>query len=206
MIEASDVATNTSSPDRSSGVNTPHADAIVRAPSTRRPAVAGLSAALLGASLGRARAQEATPAALPTAMSEWVAGWQSLDADRIAAIYTDAAVHEVVATGETIEGRAAIRDNVAAIMEAIPDATLAVNGAFAAGDFGAIDWTFMGHYSVQMPGFPPPAGQALAFRAATIFEMTGDQVIRTSEFYDLYGLLVQLGALPAPGGPATPAG
>src|SRR5215204_4808461 len=64
-----------------------------------------------------------------------------------------------------------------------------------ASDAGAIDWTFIGHYSRQLPGFPPPAEQTLSFRATTLFELENDLVLRTTEFYDLYGLFVQLGLL-----------
>jgi hypothetical protein len=40
------------------------------------------------------------------------------------------------------------------------------------------------------------------FRAATIFHLAEGTVVRTSEFYDLSGLLVQVGVLPPPGGGA----
>jgi steroid delta-isomerase-like uncharacterized protein len=176
------------------------------APITRRHALASIvaSGALIASSKPRASAQEATPSALPVGISEWIAGWQSLDADRIAAIYVEDAVHEVVATGETFPGREAIRANIAALMTAIPDANLTVNQAFAVADAGVVDWSYTGHYTSQLPGFPPPGGQVIAFRATTIFQIHGDMVARTTEFYDLYGLFVQLGVLPPPGGEMTP--
>ncbi|MEA2531280.1 MAG: hypothetical protein QOG89_2924 [Thermomicrobiales bacterium] len=173
---------------------------------TRRAALAHLAGGGLGVAIAvrGTAAQEATPTPLPAALEEWIAGWQTLDPGRIAAIYAEDGVHEVVATGEVIEGRSAIRDNIAALMTAIPDATLGVNRAFATGDAGAIDWTFTGHYTSQLPGFPPPAGQALTFRAVILFELASGQIVRSTEFYDLYGLLVQIGAVPMPGGEATP--
>jgi hypothetical protein len=63
-----------------------------------------------------------------------------------------------------------------------------------ASDAEAIDWTFIGHYSRQLPGFPP-AEQTLSFRATTLFELEDDLVVRTTKFYDLYDLFVQLGLL-----------
>jgi steroid delta-isomerase-like uncharacterized protein len=171
---------------------------------SRRAVAVGLGVAFV--SQGVAVAQEATPAALPPPLSEWIAGWQALDPDRVAVMYAKDAIHEVVATGETFSGREVIRANIAALMTAVPDATLTVNQAFATGDVGTIDWTFTGHYSEQLPGFPPPTGQALAFRAATLFELEDGLAVRTTEFYDLYGLFAQLGLLPPPGGEtaATP--
>ena len=165
---------------------------------TRRSVVAGLGLAL--AVQGVTDAQVATPTALPAALAEWTAGWQSLDPDRVAEIYAEDGMHEVVATGETFSGRDAIRANLGALMTAVPDAAVTVNRAFATSDAGAIDWTFTGHYSNQLPGFPPPAGQALSIRATTLFELEDGVVVRTTEFYDLYALFVQLGLLPPPGG------
>jgi|SRR5579884_133361 len=181
---------------------TPHAN---RSLLTRRAGLALLGAGGLGVlAAGTAAAQAATPGALPPALAEWIAGWQALDADRVAAYAADG-VHIVVATGQTFAGRAAIRANVAALMRAFPDATLGVDLAFAAGDRGAVAWRFAGHYTHPYPGFPSPSRQALAFRAAILFRLAGGQVVRADEYYDLYGLFVQLGLLPAPGGAATPA-
>jgi steroid delta-isomerase-like uncharacterized protein len=172
---------------------------------SRRAVIAGLGWAMTAQSA--AVAQIATPEALPPALTEWIAGWQAHDPDRVAAIYAEEAVHEVVATGEIFTGPDAIHANIAALMTAVPDAALTVNQAFTTSDAGAIDWTFTGHYSRQLPGFPPPTGQALSLRATTLFELRDDSVIRTTEFYDLYGFFLQLGLL-RPGGaaPATPGG
>jgi steroid delta-isomerase-like uncharacterized protein len=144
-----------------------------------------------------------TPDALPHALAEWIAGWQDHDADRSAAVYAQDAVHEIVATGQTLEGPEAMRANIDALMAAIPDGTLTVNQALAAGDVGVIDWSFAGHYTNPHPLFPAPSGQALTVRAAILFELADGLVVRSSEFYDVYGLLVQLGVLPPLQGAAS---
>jgi hypothetical protein len=69
------------------------------------------------------------------------------------------------------------------------------NRAFATSGAGAIDWTRTGQLSRQLPGFPPPAEKALSFRMTTLFEPRDDLAVRTTEFYDLYRLFVQLGLL-----------
>ena len=114
----------------------------------------------------------------------------------------------MVASGETLSGRDAIHANIATLMSAVSDAALSVNRAFATSDAGAIDWTFICHYSRQRPGFPPAVEQAFSFRATTLFELEDDLVVRTTEFYDLYGLFVQLGLLAsaAESANATPSG
>lgn len=70
----------------------------------------------------------------------------------------------------------------------------------APGDRIASGVHYAGHYTTPYSGFPPPGGQGLSFRAATLFDLADGLVVRTSEFYDLYGLLVQMGLLPPPGG------
>jgi steroid delta-isomerase-like uncharacterized protein len=173
-------------------------------PITRRVAAGAIAMSGLGLvwSPRLGHAQEATPTALPHALNEWIAGWQALDADRIAAVYHEDAVHLLVALDQTLTGREAIRANIVALMEAVPDATLAVNQAFGVGDAAAVDWSYAGHYTNPFPGFPPPAGQALAFRASTLFQLADGLVTQSTEFFDFYGLAVQLGLLPPPGGEA----
>lgn len=172
---------------------------------SRRTALVTLGAGGLGLTLAaRTAAQEATPTPLPPAMTEWIAGWQAHDPNRVVGAYTEDAVHEVVATGAILGGRTALHDNVAALVAAFPDAALTVNGAFATNEAGAIDWTFTGTYTAPYPGFPPPTGQAIALRAVLLVELTGGLIARASEFYDLFGLLVQLGVLPVVGVEGAP--
>ena len=63
-----------------------------------------------------------------------------------------------------------------------------------------------GTYTGQFPGLPPGAGQVIRFEGASILELDGDRIRADREYWDSYGLLVAVGALPAPGAEATPAG
>jgi steroid delta-isomerase-like uncharacterized protein len=138
--------------------------------------------------------------ALPHALAEWIAGWQDCDPDRVEAVYAEHAVHEIVATGQTLKGPKAMRANMAAFVAATPDGTLTVNQALAAGDVGAIDWSYAGHYTNPASLFPPASGLADSVRAAILFQLAEGVVVGSSGFYDLYGLLVQLGVVPLPRG------
>ncbi len=169
---------------------------------------AGAAGALLGAGARtRASAQPASPAT-PPAVAEWVAGWEALDAGRNVAPYAEDGVLVAVPTGETVRGREAIRANIEALFAAFSDATARMPSVLVAGDRAAAEWTFEGRYTGQIPGLPPGTGQPVSFRGVSVLELAGGAIRRNTRYFDLFGLLVQTGAIPpaaAPGGtPATP--
>ena len=55
-----------------------------------------------------------------------------------------------------------------------------------------------------IPGLPPGSGQTVTLRGAVIFELADGMITRESHYYDVYVLLVQIGALPAPEMEGTP--
>lgn len=145
-------------------------------------------------------AEDATPAALPTPLAGWVAGWeaQPLRAEPIAAAYVADAVYEEVATGVVRAGQPEILAYLTDFFAAFADARAVVETVFAAGDRGAATWTFTGRYTGQLPGFPPGTGQPVTFRGASILDLSGGSIARETQYFDIYGLLVQLGILPNP--------
>ena len=170
---------------------------------------AGAAGAVLAAGARtRAGAQPASPAAPPPALAEWVAGWEALDAGRNVASYAEDGVLVAVPTGETVRGREAIRANIEALFAAFSDATARMPSVLVAGDRAAAEWTFEGRYTGQIPGLPPGTGQPVAFRCVSVLELAGGAIQRNTRYFDLFGLLVQTGAIPpavaAAGTPATP--
>jgi steroid delta-isomerase-like uncharacterized protein len=154
----------------------------------------------------RAAAQEATPpvaADLPPVLQEFIAAQEAKDLDRLLALHAEDAVVEEVPTGVVYEGRDAIRGYFEAFYAAFPDATLHYTNAFATDTWAAAEWTFSGIYTGQFPDLPPGEGQPLTIRGVDIIALAGDRVRGGRIYYDLYGFLVQLGALPAPGTPAA---
>jgi steroid delta-isomerase-like uncharacterized protein len=153
-------------------------------------------------------AQEASPVASPAAHSplivEWLAAFNAGDPDRLLALYTDDAVFEEVAIGLVARGPAQIRAHLERLFTAVPDIAYDVTSSVVSGDRVAIEWVVTGTYSADFPGLPPAADQSFSFRGASVFEMTGGKIRHYTEYWDAYGFLVQLGALPAPS--AAPAG
>jgi steroid delta-isomerase-like uncharacterized protein len=168
-----------------------------------------LTAALL---TGAVVAQEASPAAsstvIPAPLAGWVAAWeaQSLEAAPIAAAYTEDAVYEEVATAVSLRSREEIETYLTGFFAAFSDARADVETAFATEDQAAATWSFTGRYTNQLPGFPPPAGQAVMFRGASILELREGMIERETQYWDVYGILAQLGAVPdaASAAPGTP--
>jgi len=170
--------------------------------------IGGGAAALLVAGMQTdVDAQAALPEALPAAVAEWVAGWETLDAERHVAPYAEDAILVAVPLGETVRGRGAIEANIAGLFTAFSDATARMPSVLVAGDRAAIEWTFEGHYTGQLPGLPPGTGQPVSLRGASIIELAGGSIHRTTRYFDLFGLLVQTGAVPpaaAPSGTTAP--
>ena len=167
---------------------------------------AGLSLALATRS-GAVFARQSTPSAegeLPPAMASLISALEATDPDRLAASYAPDGVLEEVGFGQTFTGQEAIRNNEAAFLAGFSNAAIDVTNAFAEGDQGAFEATFTGDYTGQLPGMPPGAGQPVTFRLGGILQIGSEGIIHNNQYFDAYGLLVQLGALPAPGGAATP--
>src|SRR5687767_9481925 len=147
----------------------------------------------------------ATPAALPPLLAEWEAAMATHDPDRILALYTNDAVWEEVPLNLVARGPEEIRAHLERLFAATPDIAYDVTAGFVAGDRAAAEWAITGTLTGDFPGLPPGAGQSFAVRGVSVYELSGGKIARYTEYWDAYAFLVQLGALPAPGGPATPA-
>jgi steroid delta-isomerase-like uncharacterized protein len=160
-------------------------------------------AAVLVASPGSVVAQEASPAAspaaLPSPLAEWLAAFNSGDADRLLALFTDVGLWEEPAIGLAARGPDEIRAHLDRLFTAAPDIGYAVTSSIVSGDRAVVEWVVTGTYQADFPGLPPAAGQPFSFRGASVFEMTDGKIQRYTEYWDAYAFLVQLGALPAPG-------
>jgi steroid delta-isomerase-like uncharacterized protein len=155
-----------------------------------------------------AGAHTASSEALPPAVAEWVAGWETLDAARMAATFTEDGVLEAVPLNAVVRGHAAIEANLEELFAAFSEATARMPVVFAAGDHAAAEWTFEGSYNGQLTGMSPGRGQHVAFRGVSVLELTNGAIQRNTRYFDLFGLLLQTGAIlpeaiPGPG--ATPA-
>jgi len=173
---------------------------IPRRAALRQLGFGGLAAAgmVVGSARAPVAAQETTPAAIPPLLEEWAAAWSAEDLDRLLALYTDDAVFEDVAAGVIVRGKREIGAVFATSLEAFSGIQQTLLAGFLAGDRATAEAQFAGEQTGDLPG-SAASGRAVSYRFAAVFELAGERFRRESDYLDLYGLLVQLGALPSPG-------
>jgi steroid delta-isomerase-like uncharacterized protein len=147
-------------------------------------------------------ATAATPSALPTVLTEWEAAMATHDPDHILALYTTDAVWEEVPLGLVATGQPEIREHLEQLFAATPDITYDVTGGFATANEAVAEWTISGTLTGDFPGLPPGVGQPYTVRGLSVFQVEDGQIARYTEYWDAYGFLIQLGALPPPATPA----
>lgn len=138
-------------------------------------------------------AQDAPPEpaaiAVPAVFQRWFATYEAEDAAGFAALYTPDGVYEDVASASAAEGTAAIQETAEAYFANQDDYSF-VPVSFIQGD----DWAAM---EFLLSATDVASGIRITdVRVATIFELDGDRIRRSSDYYDLYGVLGQLGLLP----------
>jgi steroid delta-isomerase-like uncharacterized protein len=85
----------------------------------------------------------------------------------------------------------------AALQSAIPNIHVQVDQLLADGDFAVKRWTATGVQSGELAGIPP-SGRAVRFSGVSTYRFHDGRIAESWYIYDLFGLLQQLGAIPAP--------
>lgn len=83
-----------------------------------------------------------------------------------------------------------------ALQAGIPDIRVAVDDLMADGDLAVKRWTATGIQSGELAGIPP-TGKPVRFSGVSIYRFRDGRIAESWYVYDLFGLLQQLGALPA---------
>lgn len=82
--------------------------------------------------------------------------------------------------------------------QGFPDFDITSEEVVAEGDKVAKRWVFRGTHTGEFSGIPP-TGKRVTMRGITLYRLAGGKVSEMYWNYDLFGLLQQLGAIPAPG-------
>ena len=143
-------------------------------------------------------AQPATPAASPVAVSPlvqaWMTAYSSQDSDAFAALYTPDGIYEDVPSGQAAQGHEAIAELATGYFESQADFVFEPL-AFFQGD----GWALL---EVNTSAADAESGQRVTgVRIATVFELDDGRIRRSSDYYDVAGVLDQLGLLPEEGVP-----
>ena len=78
-----------------------------------------------------------------------------------------------------------------------PDFDIIVEDIVAEGDKVVKRFVFQGTHSGEFAGIPP-TGKRVTMRGITLYRLTGGKVSEIYWNYDVFGLMQQLGAIPAP--------
>jgi steroid delta-isomerase-like uncharacterized protein len=103
---------------------------------------------------------------------------------------------------EVLRGPEAFKAFLAGFREAFPDIRGTVEDVVAAGDKVAVRLTWRGTHRGTFQGIAP-TGKAFTVRGSAIYRLEGGRIAAAWAEFDTLSLLQQLGALPAPGQPAT---
>jgi steroid delta-isomerase-like uncharacterized protein len=151
---------------------------------------------------GVVRAQAATPTAerVPPIVQAWIDAWNADDpVTNLAALYTADAVYEDVPTGlSTVTMGTDVAGFVRAFVQEISDLAIQLRSGFGRDDHAAAEWDFRFRYTGQLPGLPPGTGQPILWHGATIFDLVGERIQRSADYYDNTGLLAAVGLLGMP--------
>lgn len=115
--------------------------------------------------------------------------------------YLDVHHPDVVAHGIAPEpvGFDGVREMYASIWAGMPDATITIDDFLIDMDRLALRFTIAGTQTGPLFGVPP-TGRVIRLEGQTIATVRSGKIIERRTTTDLLGVLVQLGAIPAPGG------
>jgi len=86
--------------------------------------------------------------------------------------------------------------------QGFPDFDIRAEDYIAEGDKVVKRFVFRGTHTGEFAGVPP-TGKTVTMRGITLYRLAGGKVNEIYWNYDVFGLLQQLGAIPAPGQPAV---
>jgi steroid delta-isomerase-like uncharacterized protein len=132
------------------------------------------------------------------AMNDYVAAWNSHDAERILSFCTDDVVFEQVAMGKVNKGKQEAKDFISSTFTSFPDFKIELKSGFNAGDWGAAEWVMSGTFAQSsIPGMPA-TGKKFSVRGASIIEFRQGKISREAMYWNLASFLQQVGLMPAP--------
>src|SRR5713101_10085104 len=119
------------------------------------------------------------------------AAWNSHDADKVVAFYTEDVVYEDVAYGVVNHGAPELRKFAAGFFEAVPDLRLELISSAIREGHGIAEWILSGTDKRLYN-----TGKKFSVRGVSVFEMRGGKCSSNKDFYDLATIMRQVGVLP----------
>jgi steroid delta-isomerase-like uncharacterized protein len=131
---------------------------------------------------------------------EQVEAFNADDWDRFRATLSTDSVYDERATQRRLEGQDAIIDANRGWKEAFPDAHGTVERALADNGTVTLEITWEGTQTgpLHMPtGDIPPSSRHVVVKAVEVFDFENDKIRESHHYFDMMGLLQQVGAVPS---------
>lgn len=166
----------------------------------------GLAAALVAGGVWRATEAQstlstATTTIVPPIVQSWIAAWNSTNvAANLQALYTADGIYEDVPTDRRSQP-GAIQNFLAAFVRGLSGIQLQLRDAFGTANWATAEFVFS---AVNEGTYAGLTGKRFSVRYATVFQLRGPEIARSSDYYNLGTILAQLAPPPPPPTVATP--
>ena len=141
-------------------------------------------------------AQKAEAHNIPNVIQDWIIGQQSNPAV-LANLYTIDGIFEDVPNGFRIQGPSNILCFAQGVQNIFGNIKIEVLDIFATRKFAVVEYYFSATNNGFIP-VPETLGKSFRVRTLTFFELKGNKIERSSDYYDSAAILVQLGLIPPP--------
>jgi len=143
---------------------------------------------------GGSAARSADSQALERVLDQWAVSWSSGDVDKLLPLFTDDVRYEDVTFGAVNQGKNALRDFAATTFGAFADLKFELESRLVAADgrSGAMEWTWRGRQTKDLPGLPA-TNKTFEVRGATVVDFTDGKISRNSDYWDLATYMKQVG-------------
>jgi steroid delta-isomerase-like uncharacterized protein len=123
--------------------------------------------------------------------------WNRGEVDGADEHFADGVVVHDVPQAADYEGRDAFKQWVQEIRTAFPDFEVDVEGVVVGDDAIVARWVARGTNEGELSAFGmPPTGESVEWSGVTVYEMEGEEIVEAWWYYDMLGLLTQLGTIP----------
>jgi steroid delta-isomerase-like uncharacterized protein len=123
--------------------------------------------------------------------------WNDGDVDAAGEFFAEDVVVHDGPQGTDYEGLDAFEQWVREIRTAFPDFEVETTSVIVGDGRVASEWVASGTHEGEMADLAiPPTNERVTWKGVTVYEMDGDEVTEAWWYYDMMGLLTQLGAIP----------
>ena len=122
------------------------------------------------------------------------------DWDRFLGLHSESHVLYAPDSPEPRKGREALREWIQGYATAFPDLRVETVRSFGQGDWVCVEWVVTGTHTGPLMGpggeTIPATNKTARVPGSSVFKVEGGEITEDREYYDLLGLMAQLGLVP----------